>query len=162
MILLVTALKKVSGLVHEIEEATAKSVVVCTSVSEATGQLETREFSTVVVDELLFDAELDEGLTLIKHLGSAVPIYINFALCSQERLVRDVHLALERRKRDITQAKREAQDALRHDLRETVTALLLSCEMAFRDAELPASVANRMQTVEALARDVSLKLGGAH
>jgi hypothetical protein len=162
MILLATALKKASDLAREIEEATAKSVVVCASVSEATEQLQTREFSAVVLDELLFDAEPEAGDTVVKHFGGAVPIYVNFAICSKERVVRELRSALERRKREISQARQEAQDALRHDLRETVTALLLSCEMALRDPDLPASVLNRMQTVEALARDVSIKLGGAH
>lgn len=162
MILLVTALKKASDLVHEIEEAVAKSVVVCGSLSEARSQLQTRDFAVVVFDELLLDAEPEEGAIAVNHLAAAVPIYLNFALCCKERVVRHVRSALERRKREITLARQEAQDALRHDLRETATALLLSCEVALRDPELPANFVTRMQTVETLARDVSIKLGGAH
>ncbi len=162
MILLVTALHRVSDLVHEIEEATAKSVVVCASLLEAISQLDAHEFSAVVFDELLLDAEPEQAAAVVKHLAVAVPIYFNFALCSRERVVRGVRLALDRRKREITLARQEAQDALRHDLRETVTALLLSCDMMLQDPDLPTHAVTRMQAVEALARDVSVKLGGAH
>jgi len=161
MILLVSPLKKISDLVHDIEEATAKSVVVCASFAETTAQLQTQAVSAVVFDQLLLDAEPEEGATALKHLQAAVPVYVNFAVCGKERVVRELRSALERRRREITAARREAQDALRHDLKETVTALLLSCEMAMQVPELPAAAATRMQTVEALARDVSVKLGGA-
>jgi len=40
-----------------------------------------------------------------------------------------------------------------------VTALLLSCEMALRVPDLPVQAASKMHDVEALAREVSQKLG---
>jgi hypothetical protein len=46
-------------------------------------------------------------------------------------------------------------------LNDTLTALLLSCQMAMQVPELPAQAETKMQTVEALAKEVSAKLGRA-
>jgi hypothetical protein len=72
-----------------------------------------------------------------------------------------VRWALLRRKREVLSAKNDAEQALRHELNDTLTALLLSCEMALQVPELPALAESRMQAVEALAREVSVKLGRA-
>jgi len=121
--------------------------------------LKEREFSAVVFDLLLLDAQPDEGETVLKHLGSAVPVYLNFAITGTARAAREVRWALQRRKREVLAARNEAEQALRHELRDTLTALLLSCEMALQVPALPALAETKMQAVEALAREVSAKLG---
>lgn len=160
MILLVSPLRKVSDLILSMEEATADPVAVCASLGDAITQLQTQKFSAVVFDQMLLDAEPEEAAVAFKHLEAAVPICVNFAVCGKERVLRELRSALERRKREVMQARRGAEDALRHDLKESVTALLLSCELALQVPELPPAAATRMQAVEALARDVSVKLGG--
>jgi hypothetical protein len=37
---------------------------------------------------------------MIEHLGTAFPVYLNFAVTGMERLVREVRSALHRRKRE--------------------------------------------------------------
>jgi hypothetical protein len=68
---------------------------------------------------------------------------------------------LQRRKREVLAARNEAEQGLRHELNDTLTALLLSCQMALQVPELPAQAETKMQTVEALAKEVSAKLGRA-
>ena len=159
MILLISCVAKAQDCAQTLQEATHEPVIVCASLQEAITQLKEKEFSAVVFDLLLLDAQPDEGETVLKHMGSAVPVYLNFAITGTTRAAREVRWALQRRKREVLAAKSEAQQGLRHELNDTLTALLLSCQMALQVPELPAQAETKMQAVEALAREVSVKLG---
>lgn len=159
MILLITSVAKAQECARDLQEATHEPVTVCAALREAVSELKEKEFSAVVFDLLLLDAQPDEGETVLKHLGSAVPVYLNFAITGIPRAVRELRWALLRRKREMLAARTDAEQALRHELRDTVTALLLSCEMALQVPELPPPAQTKMQVVEALAREVSVRLG---
>jgi uncharacterized protein YjiS (DUF1127 family) len=160
MILLITCLAKAQECAQALQEATKEPVIVCSALQEAVLQLKEKEFSAVVFDLLLLDAQPDEGETLLKHLGSAVPVYVNFAITGTVRAARELRWALQRRKREMLAAKSDAEQALRHELKDTLTALLLTCEMALQVPELPVQAETRMQAVEALAKEVNARLGG--
>jgi len=159
MILLLSLLNKAQDLAQALHEATSEPVQVCTGFAPAIAQLQVREYSAVVLDQLLLDVDPDGGESARKHFGSAVPVYVNFAIHGSERVVRELRSALARRQREMLAARRDAQQALRHELNDTVTALLLSCQLALRVPGLPASAEAKMQTVDALAREMSVKLG---
>jgi hypothetical protein len=161
MILLITCVAKAQECAHALREATHEPVIVCAGLQEAVVELKEKEFSAVVLDLLLLDAQPDEHETVLKHLGSAVPVYLNFAITGTARAVRELRWALQRRKREMLAAKNEAGQVLHHELNDTLTALLLSCQMALRVPELPAQAQIKMQAVEALAKEVSAKLGTA-
>ncbi len=161
MILLITCVAKAQDCAQALHEATNEPVTVCVGLQEALLLLKEKEFSAVVFDLLLLDAQPDEGETVLKHLGSAVPVYLNFAITGTARVVRELRWALQRRKREMLAAKNDAELALRHELKDTLTALLLSCEMALQVPELPPQAETKMQTVETLAREVSAKLDRA-
>ena len=86
---------------------------------------------------------------------------MNFAIAGTGRVIREFCSALHRRKRELEAAKKDAAQALRQELNNTVTALLLSCEMALKTPELPQQAERKMHDVAALAREVSAKLGTA-
>jgi len=159
MILLISSLAKAQDLAQALQEATSEPVQVCRAFAEASAHLQAQEFSAVVLDQLLLDGDPDGGETARKHFGSAVPVHVNFALNGATRVVRELRSALQRRQREILAARRDAEHALRHELSDTVTALLLSCELALQVPGLPASAEAKMQTVDALAKEVSAKLG---
>jgi hypothetical protein len=159
MILLVSSLAKAQDLAQALQEATHEPVQGCRAFAEASAQLQTQEFSAVVLDQLLLDADPDGGESARKHFGTAVPVYVNFAVSGADRVVRELRSALQRRQREIVAARKDAVHALRHELSDTVTALLLSCELALRVPGLPESAVAKMQTVGALAQEVSAKLG---
>ena len=56
-------------------------------------------------------------------------------------------------------ARQNAQQDLRNDLKGTVTALLLSCQMTLQLPGLPPTAQSKMQTVFELAQEVRGKLG---
>ena len=161
MILLITSVAKAQECAQALQTATNEPVMVCAGLQEAVLQLKEKEFSAVVLDLLLLDAQPDEHETVLKYIGSAAPVYLNFAVTGTARAAREVRWALLRRKREVLAARNEAELGLRHELNDTLTALLLSCQMALQVPELPAQAETKMQTVEALAKEVSAKLGRA-
>jgi len=160
MILLITPLARARDCALPIEEATSEAVTLCEDLAEATAELASHEFKVVVFDDLLPDADGEAAAVVFKHLGSAVPIHVNFAVSGVTRVVSLIRSAVERRKRELASARGEAEQNLRHQLKDSVTALLLSCEMALRVPNLPPLAEDKLQTAEALAREMSWKLGG--
>lgn len=159
MILLVTALAKAEDCAKALQEATSQPATIATTMQAALEHLQAQEFSAVVIDQMLLDSDPDEAETVLKHLGTAVPVYVNFAISSMERVVRELRAALQRRKREIQAARQEAEQALRHELSETITALLLSCEMALQLPDLPTPAAAKLRNVQELAGTMRQKLG---
>lgn len=160
MILLITPSAKVQECAAALEEATSEATEVATTLRQAAAQLRTGEFSAVVVDQSLVESEPDESDLVLQHMGSAIPVYINFAISNLDRVVRELRAALHRRKREVIVARRTAEDSLRSELKGTVTALLLSCEMALQAPDLPAAEGKIRKAWE-LAKEVRTKLGTA-
>jgi hypothetical protein len=73
--------------------------------------------------------------------------------------VREVRSALHRRKREETQARRSVEQQIRSEVCESLTAMLLSCELAMAVPEVPAPVAEKIRLIDNLARDMRLRLG---
>jgi len=159
MILLITSLAKAQDCATALQETMAEPVLVAASLPEALAQLQAHEFSAVVLDQLLLDAQPDDVETIFKHMGTAVPVFSNFAICGIERVSRELRSALHRRKRELLAARQEAEQALRSELRGTITALLLSCEMALGVPNLPLLAEAKMRAVDALAKEMRTKLG---
>jgi len=159
MILLISFLTKAENCAAALQEAIAEPVRVAASLQDAVTQLKAQEFSAVILDQLLLDAEPEDVETVVKHIGTAVPVFSNFAVSGMERISRELSAALHRRKRESLIAKQEAQQALRRELRDSITALLISCEMALDVPNLPAPAETKMRAVDALAREMRTKLG---
>jgi hypothetical protein len=159
MILLITSLAKAEECAKGLQEATAEPAQVAATLREALAQLQAHEFTAVVVDQLLLDAEPDDFETIIKHMGTAVPVFSNFAISGIQRVSRELRSALLRRKRELSLARHEAEQSLRSELNDTITALLLSCEMALDVPNLPLFAETKMRAVDALAKEMRTKLG---
>lgn len=159
MILLITAIAKAQDCAAALQKITAEPVQVAATLHEAVVQLQAHEFSTVVLDQLLLDAEPDDVETIFKHIGTAVPVYSNFAISGIERVSRELRSAIHRRKRELLIARQKAEQDLRSELKGTITALLLSCEMALGVPNLPLLAETKMRAVDTLAREMSTKLG---
>jgi hypothetical protein len=159
MILLITSLAKAQDCAKALQETSGEPVEVAASLREAVAQLQAHEFSAAVIDQLLLDAEPDDVETILKHMGTAVPVYSNFAINGIQRVSRELRSALHRRKRELLVARQEAEQTLRSELRDTITALLLSCELALDVPNLPLFAETKMRAVDALAKEMRTKLG---
>jgi hypothetical protein len=159
MILLITPSARVQDCTHALEEATAEPVEVASTLQEAAMQLREKEYSAVVLDQSFLEVEPEESELVLQHVGTAIPVYVNFAISGINRVVRELRIALERRKKQGLAARQVAEQSLRNDLKGTVTALLLSCQMTLQLPGLSPAAETKMQTVYELAQEVRGKLG---
>ena len=161
MILIVSSLLNTRNSIAAFEEALGEPVAACSDLPEGASQLAERQFSAVILDQLLCETDVDATDDLLKQFGSAVLVYVNFAIHGIPRIAREVRFAMQRRRRELAIIRKEAEQALRHELRDRITAMLLSCELTLRTPNLPHEAELKMQQVTALARDVSTRLGTA-
>src|SRR6202163_854497 len=77
---------------------------------------------------------------------------VNLAISGMERLVREVRAALQRRQREEMRARQAAIGRLRSELNSTITALLLSSELALKPSDLPAAAAEKIESVHELVK----------
>ena len=159
MILLVTPYVSAQNCAEALQRGCGETVQVSASLQQAIAQLRAQEYSVVIVDDALSSSEPDETDIVLQHIGTAVPMFVNFAISSTDRISRELRAALSRRKREVLVARRTAEQVLRSELKGTVTALLLSCEMALQVEKLPANAEAKIRIVYDLAREVRIKLG---
>jgi len=161
MILLISPYVKVQDSVRALMREASEPVHVAASFRQALVLLRAQEYSAVVFDQALLDTEADESDAALGHLGAAIPVYLNFAICGPQRVVKELHVALQRRKREEAVARDAAQLALRNELKGSVTAMLLSCEMALRAPDLPGEAESKLRAVYDLALEMRGKFCAA-
>lgn len=159
MILLITPSSRGEECAIALREVIHQRVAVCETLEKATLSLRETEYLAVVIDELALEVDPDDGRALQTHLGSAVPVYVNFAINSKQRVVHDVAAALRRRSADERAARLAAQQNLHNELKETVTAMLLSCELLSSSSEIPETAKQKIRGVQELAGHLQLQLG---
>ena len=72
--------------------------------------------------------------------------------------MREVRSALHRRKREEAAARRAVVEQLSREMRETLTAMLLSCELAKSVPGVPVPAAEKIRAIDNLARELRLRL----
>lgn len=158
MILLITSSARGQECADALNAATGRETHWARSLQEASTRLREQTYSTVVVDQFLLETEPEESDQMLEHLGTALPVYINFAVSSMERLIREVRFALHRRMREELVVRRTVVAQMHSDMCETLTAMLLSCELAMSVPQVPASAAEKIRVIDGLARDLRLRL----
>jgi hypothetical protein len=159
MILLITPSARAQECARALQDATSEAAHVAATLRQAATQLRAQDYLAVIVDQSLVEAEPEESDLVLQHIGTAILVYVNFAISGIERVVRELRAALHRRKREVVIARQAAEQALRNELKDTVTALLLSSQMALQMPDLSAAAAGRLQTVQELALSLRGKLG---
>jgi len=158
MILLITPSAGGAKCADSIRSATSQDVHWAHDLQEASTRLREQTYSAAVVDQFLLETEPEESDQMIEHLGTAFPVYVNFGISNEERVLRDVRSALHRRKREELAARRAVAAQMQSEVRETLTAMLLSCELAMAVPGLPQFATEKIRTVDLLARELRLRL----
>jgi hypothetical protein len=158
MILLLTPSARGQECADSLRAATGEETHWAQNLQEGSTRLREQTYSAAVIDQFLLETEPEEGDQMLEHLATAFPVYINFAVTGMERLVREVRAALHRRKREESAARRAVAEQMRSEMSETLTALLLSCELAMSVPEVPAPAADKIRAIDNLARDMRLRL----
>lgn len=133
-------------------------VRLASSLLEGTELLEAGEYSAIVIDQWLTEAEPGSATLIFDHLGMAVPVFVNFGISGVERILRELRAALSRRVLETALARRCAGQMLRGQLNDDLTALLLSCGIALENAPVNDLVRARLQEIENLANHIKEEL----
>jgi hypothetical protein len=112
----------------------------------------------VVMDEYLVECDPEGAEVILQHSGNAVPVYVNLAINGAERVVRELKNALRRQHRQRQVARKAAESALRNELRGTITAMLLSCELTLDEPGLPPAAAGRIRSLYQLTKEMRAHL----
>jgi hypothetical protein len=158
MILIIWNSAKAKECARAIEDALQETVEIVSTLHDSLQCVHSREYSAVVVDQWLTEAEPEPTSLLFDQLGMAVPVFVNFGISGVERILREVRAALSRRGLETVLARHSARQALREELRDDVTALLLSCGVALGESGLSDSAKARFQQIEELAKNMKSKL----
>jgi len=97
---------------------------------------------------------------VLEHLGTASRVRY-FGVSGMERLVREVRSALHRRKTRGNQARRSSSNSFAVKCCESLTSMLLSCELPCSVPGVPAPAAEKIRLIDNLARDIRQRLGAA-
>lgn len=156
MILLIWSSERAQDYAVSIEHAVQEPVQVVSNLHEACVRLRADEFSAVIVDQWVTEAEPEPTSVLFDHLGPAVPLFVNFGISGVERILRELRAALSRRGREMVLARHVARQSLRDEIKDDLTALLLSCDVALRESGGAAT--ERLFKIKELANQMRNKL----
>jgi hypothetical protein len=159
MILLITPSARGQECAAMLKEATSEETHWAEDLAQAGARLREQVYSAVVLDQFLLENEPSESDQILEHLGTAFPVYLNFAVSGMQRLLREVRSALHRRKREEETARRSVEQRIRSEMCESLTAMLLSCELAMAVPEVPPPAAEKIRLIDDLAREMRMKLG---
>jgi hypothetical protein len=159
MILLITPSARGQECAATLKESTGNETHWAENLAQAVARLREQTYSAVIIDQFILENEPAESEQVLEHLDTAFPVYINFAVSGMERLVREVRSALHRRKREQTQARRSVEQQFRSEMGESLTSMLLSCELAMSVPGIPGAAAEKIRAVDNLAREMRSRLG---
>ena len=158
MLLVLTPSAKARGCAQAIQQVTSEETHVAATSSQALARLRAQEYVAVLIDQAFLETEPVESDMVLQHIGTAVPVHVNFAINNMDRVTNELRATLQRHHKEVQLVRQELQQALRNELKGTMTALLLSCELALQVPDLPSEAESRMRSVHDLAQQMRLKL----
>jgi len=158
MILLISTSSRAKECAAALEQGTGHKTQVATTVPQAVSRLQAAEYDGLAIDQSLLESDFRALDTLLNHSGLAMPLYINLALHSSDRVVREVQVGLRRGEKEKAMALRTAEQVLRNQLRGELTGILLNSELALRQQSISPAVAEKIQSVRELAEKMRSQL----
>ena len=158
MILLVTTSSRAREYAAAIEHGTGHQAHPASTVTQALSKMRVADYDLLLIDQSLLEADGRALDTLLNHCATAMPVYVNLALHSSERITREVQVALRRTQEERLVAERTAGKLLRNELRGEVTGILLNSELALRHSGLAPEIAEKILSVRQLAEKMRSRL----
>ncbi len=158
MILLVTTSSRAKECAAALEQGTGHKTHVASSVPQAVSKMQAAEYEGLAIDQSLLESDFRALDTLLNRCGMAIPLYVNLALHSTERVVREAQVALRRTEQEKLMATRTAERVLRNQLSSQLTGILLNSELALRQKSISAEVAQNIRSVRELAEKMRSQL----
>jgi hypothetical protein len=101
MLPVITLSAKALGCAQAIQEVTSEGTHVVATSSQAWAQLRAREYVAVLIDQAFLETEPVESDLVLEHMGTAVPVHLNFAIRNMDRVARELRAALHRHKKQV-------------------------------------------------------------
>lgn len=158
MILLVTSSHRRLECGNALEQTIGESVEVCETVRKAASLLRNNEYSAVILDDPMVEVEAEALESLLNNIGLAVPVYVNLAVSNAERVALELRVALRRHRESRLIAVRAAESQLRSEIRDALTGILLSTQLAMRSPEMPGDALEKLTSVCQLASSIRSRL----
>jgi hypothetical protein len=150
-VLMITSIAGAENCAASLARQLGFAVEIASSRKAGLASLRRREYSCVIVDENIAEADPDGAELLWKHSGLAVPMQINFAIAGSARLAREVRGALARREQEQALAMRAAACSMESELKSTVTGLLLQSQLALADPQVTPQLSVKLKMMFELA-----------
>lgn len=158
MILLVTASANGPECARALNSAAHSKTDLAVDLRTALNHLRESEYTAVVLDESMPDASGSQMEVLFKHLGTAVPVFVNLGVARRDRIVRDVTTALRRVDQEKSCARVSVEWELRSQLKADLTGILLSAQQALSVPALPSLAEAKLKSVCELADRMRVRL----
>jgi len=159
MMLVITPSAKARGCAQSIQHVTSEETHVAATLSQALAQLRAQEYVAVLIDQAFLECEPVESDMVLEHIGTAIPVHVNFAIHSMDRVMREFARRIAAAQEgSVAGAARSPTSSSHTSSRARVTALLLSCEMALQVPDLPGAAAVKMRDAQELAQQVRVRL----
>src|SRR5579871_6470723 len=159
MILLITPSPRAAECAAAIQAATGETTECAETVRRANKLLRAKEYSALVMDQYVVECDPEGAEVMVQHAGTAIPVSINLAISGGERVVRELKQALRRAQQERQAARRQAELELRNQLRDHLTALLLSCELALAVPHVPPAAEAKLRSACELVKQIRSRLG---
>lgn len=150
-VLLVTSMSGAENCAAAIGRQLGLTVEVAGNRRLALAALRRREYSVLVLDESLVEADPAGTEVLWQQAGLAIPIQVNLGICGCNRVLREVRAALQRREREMSLAMRAAAQIMEGEVNTTLTGLLLKTQLALEEPALTPRAADKLRQVAELA-----------
>ncbi len=160
MILMISSNPRAQGCIEALRQTCAEQVECAATLRRGMARVREQEYSAIIIDHVQLEPDPLALDTLLNHSGTAVPVYVNFALSATERIVREVQVALRRGEAERVIALRAASAILRSDLKDALTGILLSSELALTVPKLPGDAEVKIRFVHDLAENMRKRLEG--
>ncbi len=134
-----------------VSQETGMELRVAASLEEAFQVLQGVTCRVAVVDAGLVETEPKSVDQLLFENPAALPIFPNLAVCGPDRLVCEIKAALRRGEKESQRAADCARREFRSDLKDSVTALLLNCDLTLQLPSVPTEIARKIHLLHDLA-----------
>ena len=121
------------------------------SFEGAAGWMRGAPCTIAVIDASLVETEGRAVDQLIREYPTLVAVFPNLAVCGPERLVQEIKTALRRNAKERQRASDSARRELAIHLRNSLTAMLLNCDLALQTPGLPDEAAKKLLLLHDLA-----------
>ena len=121
------------------------------SLEEAAGWMRSTPYRIAVIDASLLETEGKAVDQLMRENPALVATFPNLAVSGPERLVQEIKAALRRNAKERQRAGDCARRELAIHLRNSLTAMLLNCDLALQAAGLPEEAAKKLLLLHDLA-----------